>query len=252
MLGLMRRMKNKFIKRKSPIVIEHMEIDFILSGLFDKYNLRILDIGAHHGEICDILERHNDDHRFDMICIEPLLENYLVLNKKAKKYKRINLQLFNIAISDKSGISTFYQGSSSTLFSKTPEWKEIFSNEFSSVKEVNVECYSVKDFIDKYQIDTRNQFDFIKIDTEGHDLHVLKSICDAEIKSYAIMFEIDPRFEETSRGIDVLKTIGFSNFFIFCRTGIPTTYIGEYQGLQQLQDLKEKGKLDAGNVVAFH
>ena len=234
-----------------PLIIERMEVDLALSRLHEKRRLRVLDVGAHHGEFLDIFEGCHSEHVFDVICVEPLQENLIQLRNRLSRYKRLSVTICDVAISDVGGTKTFYQGSSSTLFTCTPEWMEYFPEEFTYPKEVPIRCMTFADLFAEFSIDKDPSFDFIKIDTEGHDLNVLRSMIAAQIRPFAIMFEIGHDLRAVENAVELLNNSGFAEFYVFARTGIPTTYIGEWQGLKQLQVLRDAGRLKAGNVVGF-
>jgi hypothetical protein len=149
------------------------------------------------------------------------------------------------------GPKTFYQGTASTLFTCTEEWKQVFPEYFQQPKEVTIQCLMVADLLKQFEIDTSVPFDFVKIDTEGHDLNVLRSLVAARVRPFAIMFEIGPDLAAVEESVQLLKRQGFTEFYVFGRSGIPTTYVGEYMGGQHLHSLRNQGKLEAGNVVAF-
>jgi hypothetical protein len=54
----MKKIFNYFFKNncysQNSLIIERMEIDFVFSRFLYKKKIRILDIGAHHGEFLDI------------------------------------------------------------------------------------------------------------------------------------------------------------------------------------------------------
>ena len=234
-----------------PLIIERMEVDLALSRLHEKRKLRVIDVGAHHGEFLDIFESCSEEHIFDVVCVEPMPENLTVLRRKIKNYKRLSVLVCDVAISEVGGTKTFYQGRSSTLFTCTPEWKEYFPEEFTDPKEVPIRCMTFADLLAQFKIDKKPSFDFIKIDTEGHDLNVLYSMVAAQIRPFSVMFEIGNDLGAVDKAVSLLSNYGFKEFYVFGRTGIPTTFIGEWQGLQRLQSLRKAGKLEAGNVVAF-
>lgn len=252
-MNVLRNIKHTYLKRKKlpPLIIEHMEVDLVFSRLHDKYHLRIMDIGAHYGEICDIFERHDHEHSYDVICVEPMPQNSAVLKDNLRKYKRVNAKICECAISDISGPRTFFSGEHSTLFTATPEWKEFFTDNFADTKAIIVACYTIEDLFSRYQISATPEFDFIKIDTEGHDFNILRALITADVWPFALMFEIDPRIDETIRAIEYIMLHDYSEIYIFGRNGIPTTYIGEYRNPDKLVQLRKNGQLDTGNVVAF-
>jgi len=234
-----------------PIIIERMEVDLALSRLHAKRRLRVVDVGAHHGEFLDIFERCHGEHLFDVICVEPLSENVMELRNKVGRYRRLSIVICDVAISDVSGEKTFYQGSESTLFTCTAKWRDYFPEYFEDPKEVGVRCMTFADLFVEFGIDKDIPFDFIKVDAEGHDLNVLRSMVAAQIRPFAVMFEIGHDLNAVENAVKLLADNGFTEFFIFARTGIPTTYVGEWQGLKRLQELRETGRLKAGNVVGF-
>lgn len=67
---LLKRIRSVFTSRPKScplLIIERMEVDLVFSRLHAKHNLRIMDVGAHHGEFLDILELHTiiEDERHE-------------------------------------------------------------------------------------------------------------------------------------------------------------------------------------------
>ena len=232
-------------------IIEHMEVDLVFSRLHSKHHLRVLDIGAHHGEFLQIFASHDHLHSYDVICVEPLASNVAKLKSTLRHLRNVRTTVCPVAISDHEGWKTFYKGSADTLFTCTESWKQSFPAEFARHTEHQVECLPPKKLATRFRVDLQTPFDFLKIDTEGHDYHVLRSLLDAGVTSFAIMFEIGPALEDVQSAVQLLQVRGFSEFYVFGRAGIATLFIGEYEGLNHLVTLRLQGRLDAGNVVAF-
>ena len=245
------RLWRKILPKRTPLIIEHMEVDLIFSRLSAKSTLQIIDVGAHHGEFLDIFERHNDEHAYQVICVEPFAENLKVLRAKARLCKRTRVQVCEVALSDVSGPKTFYAGSASTLFTCTPEWQTIFPDYFAHPRQIIIPCLTFADLFARYQIAPNLTWDLIKVDTEGHDLNVLRSMCAARVFPFAVMSEIGHDLASVAETIALLRANQYDEFYVFGRSGIATTFIGEYQTLEQLHQLRASGKLDAGNLVAF-
>tara|TARA_B100000902_G_scaffold394946_1_gene452398 strand:+ start:39264 stop:40115 length:852 start_codon:yes stop_codon:yes gene_type:complete len=129
-----------------------------------------LDIGAHVGEFSKkLLEIKN----MNVIAFEPMKKTFLELKKIETKYKK-NFKCFNIALSNKSGKSEiFYTNPLSQLSSITINLNRINFLKNKKIKKQKI----LTDTLDKFSIKKKNFFnkkiDFIKIDTEGHDLKVL-------------------------------------------------------------------------------
>jgi len=240
-----------FDDRPPNKIIEHMEVDFALSRVWDKRGITVLDIGAHHGEFLEIFGTFNHAHNWTVYSVEPIAENRRYLTIASKKYKNINTHIIPIGISDVSTEKTFYLGSASTLFTCSEDWVKSLPEFFKNFTTTNVKCLTIQDMAKAYGIPENQHFDFIKIDVEDHDFNVIKSFYESKITSSALMFEISSNSNLTLEAINLLKLKGFDEFFIFGRKGIPTTFIGEYTDEINYQNLFNSGRITAGNIVAL-
>jgi FkbM family methyltransferase len=241
---------------KKNIIIERMEIDFIFSRLINKKKLRILDIGAHHGEFLDIfsnLKFANIRQNFEIFCFEPFISNFNIIKKKTKYLGRnIKANIYNFAISNKTLKKFFYVGSSDTLVSCEGRWLKNFKKEFLSYKKILMQCISFKDFIKKYKFNIYNEIDLLKIDAEGHDFIVLNDIFRNNLIINSVMIEFDTKnFTMTKSIIKFLKLRKLTKIFIFGRNGVYTCYIGEYKNNYNLQKIINENNILCGNIVAF-
>jgi FkbM family methyltransferase len=218
--------------------------------------LRILDIGAHHGEFLNIfsnLKFDNISQNFEIFCFEPFNKNFnIIKNKLNFLNKNIKAKIYNFAISDKTEKKIFYIGKSDTLVTCESNWLKKFKKDFSSYKKLSMQCLTFCDFVKKFDFDITKDIDLLKIDVEGHDFIVLINVLEnnLKIKSVMIEFEIDYIFKTTSI-IKYLISKKFSKIFIFGRSGIYTSYIGEYINLNHFLKVIKKNKILAGNLVAF-
>lgn len=57
-------LKNYKAVNKNQKIIEHMEIDFMLSRLHSQKKIKILEIGSHRGEIFEVISGNNFSHKF--------------------------------------------------------------------------------------------------------------------------------------------------------------------------------------------
>ena len=74
----------KIINKKNPLIIEKMEVDFFVSRNLNKKKLRIVDIGAHHGEFLDIFKEYKYNQKYQIYSIEPYKKNFSIIEKKYK------------------------------------------------------------------------------------------------------------------------------------------------------------------------
>lgn len=232
-------------------IIEHMEVDFALSRLYDRVDLLVFDIGAHHGEFLDIFGGFNHWHKWNVYCVEPLEENIRRIEKKISRYHNVNATLIPFGVSDVSGEKEFYLGDEDTLFTCSPDWRNQFPENFKITKIHNIDCLTITEIIERIGVAEDTLFDLVKVDVKGHDLNVIKSFCDSKINSRSIIFETPSNTETASECVDVLRAKGFDEFYIFGRTGIPTTYIGEYVDHRHLERLYTSGRILVSNIVGF-
>lgn len=144
----------------------------------------IFDVGANDGADGLALALNNKDifvHAFE--ANPELIKIIKNLKKKLEKRKGApikNYQIHNYAISDRNrtalfNISTNSRVSSLNNLSKDIEksWPGYHENIFKVVKKIKVKVITLYDFMEKYKIKYIN---FLHIDTQGHDLNVLKGL----------------------------------------------------------------------------
>ena len=121
-----------------------------------------IDIGAHKGEILDIMisAAPNGEH----FAFEPLPPFYSELQEK---YKAQRIVLFNCALSDETGESTFQYVKSNPAYSGI--LKREYDRSHEDVEEIVVNLRKLDDCIPVHVA-----IDFIKIDVEGAELLTLK------------------------------------------------------------------------------
>ena len=243
----------KIINTKNPLIIEKMEVDIFVSRNLNKKKLRIVDIGAHHGEFLDIFKEYKYNQKYHIYSIEPYKKNFSIIEKKIKELpSNITAKAFNIAISSQTDNKIFFVGNHDTLVSCDEKWLKKFPENFKKKKKINFPTYSFVDFSSKFKFDLDKPIDFLKIDTEGHDFIVLKSVLQSKVLINSIMIEFDVKNKiVVNQIIEFLKTYKFKHIFIFCRTGIYTHYIGPIFNIENFTKIKKKYKFDSGNIVAF-
>ncbi len=151
-----------------------------LSKKFEDNKLSVLvDVGSHKGEYINSIKKQFNINK--IYGFEPNPDIFKILKKKIID-KKINL--FNYGISNKSGKIEFYknlESSSSTINklnknSKYYKKKYLFLNLFNFKdveKKIEINVLRLDEFMISNKID---KIDLIKIDTEGYELNVLKSL----------------------------------------------------------------------------
>jgi FkbM family methyltransferase len=146
----------------------------------DQVNATIIfDVGANNGQSIDFFSKVYGNVKIYAFELNPKLYN----NLKAK-YKRQNLLLFNLGISDSSGQlllneTITYETSTFEKFNYGSSYLQIKAD-ILGVKKENimrnkyfVDFIRLKDFIKRVSI---KKIDKLKIDTDGHELKCLQSL----------------------------------------------------------------------------
>lgn len=233
------------------MIIEHMEVDFILSRLFNQRKIRFLDIGAHTGEFLKIFENTNHRHKYEVFSVEPLFRNLRLLRVRSfffwlKGKGQVTVIPYGVG---QNGVTSFYLGDSSTLFTSNLEWKQRFASQFNNSREISVQTRDFVSLIEKYPKLAKLPFDIVKIDTEGSDLNVLKLLKLSKMDVKAVIVEYNSN--SISKIIEELLDFEITEIFIYVRDGIYTTYIGNYLNDDHLKKLVETKHNLSGNIVGF-
>jgi len=162
--------------------ISQKKILKILRNIFtDKINF-IIDVGSHHGETIFFLDKHFKYKK--IYAFEPSLFNYLLLKKKVsslKKDSKIILSNRGIGIKSEKKILVQSTDSSSCSYCSINKDSKYFLKKiklfnFNKNKIANTEktqTISLNLFIKMNKI---KHIDYLKTDTEGFELNVLKSL----------------------------------------------------------------------------
>ena len=239
--------------RNSKKIIEHMEIDFMLSRLYKKKTINILEIGSHLGEIFNIISGNNFDQLFKIVCIEPNPSSFSKLQKNlTRKIRKIaEVNFYNIGVSSEDDILPFYSPSvSSALFTLNKENLNKFELKNQSINVVNVQTYKIKTLLYKKLI--QDNYDIIKIDAEGSDYQIANQIIDNSIIFANLMIELD----ESNLNLlsNLFNKLEDYSAYVFLRDGIKTLSIEKTNGISEIRQLindKQAFSINpiAGNIV---
>lgn len=199
-----------------------------------KPDVIVFDIGAHNGQSIEKLYNIycTDNENIIIYSFEPIPENYQILVQKAKelmnKYNKLTVHTFQFAFDKDSRLAPFYcygmhtletnQYSSLRPFKEKDEWLKLVPNQpianLELTKKILVSCHQGDNFVDVMNID---KIDYLKIDTQGNDLNVLKGFSNFLIKQNVELIEVECQDIELYEGgskfdeiIQYLGKIGYS------------------------------------------
>ena len=149
----------------------------------------VVDIGANNGQW--IAEVRSHGYNGKAVCIEPLKKNY----NKLKVGTSHNTVAINCAVGNKNGYIYINQASNDGLSSSILELDDYHINAARDIKYTGKERVKISK-LSKILGANRYQKIFVKIDTQGYEFEVLKSINKKNFKDiYA--FEIETNLVST-------------------------------------------------------
>lgn len=161
-----------------PKLFKFDEVRLIFS-FFKKKGIRkglMIDVGSHHGSSMEFFLSEN----WTVHSFEPDRINFKLLSIKFKDFK--NLITNNAAVSNKAGKFNFYRSNQSDGINSLIKFHH--SHELS----YQVDTITLNSYLKKNKISDIN---FLKIDVEGNDFNVLKSIDLNKIRPEIILVEFE-------------------------------------------------------------
>tara|TARA_R110000737_G_scaffold339920_1_gene362314 strand:- start:74 stop:661 length:588 start_codon:yes stop_codon:yes gene_type:complete len=176
--------------------------------------MKIIQIGANNGkdEVFDFINQHNDSLELAII-VEPIpFEN--ILSTLTDQYKNINNSFIeNIAISHEEEVNEvdlYYQEDSNyevSSFNYEHTKSHSLNLDKQPILRMKVKCCTINQLMDKYNI---KDLDYLFIDTEGLDVHIINSIKFKEYNIKNIIFEAvhtDGPFKKGNNFVIILQLL---------------------------------------------
>ena len=186
----------------------------------------IFDVGSHRGESIDYFIKLKNLKKIQSF--EPQKNIFLVLKKKYKNNNKVILN--QIALSQNENYKDFYINdlSSTSSFSRLNKkslWlkikNKILNKKNPIINKIKIRSLTIDKFIKQKKI---KKIDLLKIDTEGHELEVLKGALKT-IKEHKVKFIlIELHFSKMYQNYSKKKIESFlakNNFFLLKKFKFP-------------------------------
>jgi FkbM family methyltransferase len=180
----------------------------------------VLDVGAHHGEYAEMLF-HDIGYSGIVVSVEANPHAFSVLNRKSSSNPLWHV--FNSAVGDRDGRTTF-NVMASTQFSSLNKPVDIPTSEFDSSnriqESVTVDLCTLSTLLQHFSSRVDCSRPFLKLDTQGSDLSILKASSSTAQTMLGIQCELSiiKIYKETPDFLEVfpfLYSLGFSlNAFV--------------------------------------
>jgi len=187
-----------FILTRTVNVIPHEKLAAARKLILQNCDF-IVDIGANNGQWMSSVRNHG--YNGDAICIEPLKKNYA----KLKSVKLHNTVVLNCAVGNKNGyvhmnIASNDGQSSSVL--ELDNFHRIAAPDIKYIGKEKVRIYKLSKILET----NKHKKIFVKIDTQGYEFEVLKSISKSNFKViYA--FEIEANLVSTYKNSILIEDL---------------------------------------------
>lgn len=206
----------------------------ILKKILNQTKISYVDVGASD----DLLPRWKKYNKIlSIFAFEPIIDEYFKLKEKLKKQK--NITIINSALADKEGYRFFYETEGpyqSSFIKPNYQFVKQYPNarRFNIKKKVKLYCKKLDNF--------KENFDFIKIDTQGFNHNVLLGGV-KKIKN-TLAIEIEAEFIQIYKNQKLFEE---SKFFLEKNDFI----IVDFLNLRRWSNLKNNifGRLIFGNVL---
>ena len=159
----------------------------------------VVDIGANNGQWIAAVRSHG--YNGEAICIEPLKKNY----NKLKAGNSNSTVAINCAVGNINGYIYINQASNDGLSSSILELDDYHINAVPNIKYISKEKVKISKLSKILETDTHKKI-FVKIDTQGYEFEVLKSI-DKKNFNVIYAFEIETNLVSTYKDATLIEDI---------------------------------------------
>ena len=184
----------------------------LVSKLLENKKLVALDIGAQGGFFNDSIFSKKYDVFFSPIVVEPI-------SKEAKKLIDKNYQVIQKGLwstickkklyflEKRSGSSSMYKPNKSVL--DLFGFKKKYFSQFDITEEIEVDCTTIEESLQELNI---KHLDFLKIDTQGAELEILKGLGDYFPLMMKIETQVIPMYEKLPNWSELINHLYKLNY----------------------------------------
>ena len=212
-LKLHSRAVNQFNKLRSESHKNQDHSNFV-SKLLGEKKLVALDVGAQGGFFNASIFSKKYNFFFDPIVVEPIPEEAKKLEDK--NYKVISKGLWSenckkklYILGKRPGSSSMYKPNSNTF--DLYDFKKKDFPIFDITDEIDIECTTIKESLNKFKV---NNLDFLKIDTQGSELEILKGIGEYFPLLMKIEAQIIPMYENVPSWSELVNYLEKKNYMV--------------------------------------
>jgi FkbM family methyltransferase len=159
----------------------------------------VVDIGANNGQWISEVRVHG--YKGDALCIEPLKKNYDIL----KSRNIDSTSTVNCAVGNKNGYTFINKASNDGLSSSILELSSYHKNAAPNIKFIGKEKVKISK-LSKILKNTKYKNIFVKIDTQGYEFEVLKSVNKIDFNNI-FAFEIETNLVSTYKNLTLIEDI---------------------------------------------
>ena len=185
-----------------------------ISKLLAKKKLVALDVGAQGGFFNESIFSKKYNFFFDPIVVEPIPDEAKKLEER--NYKAISQGLWSENCKKKLYILGNRLGSSS-MYKPNPDMLGLYDFKekdfpiFDVTDEIDIECTTIKESLNKFRV---NNLDFLKIDTQGSELQILKGLGEFFPLIMKIEVQIIPMYENVPNWSELINYLYKLNYMI--------------------------------------
>lgn len=179
-------------------------------------NITIFDVGACTGSVT--FEYLQLFRKSTIFSFEPFVPSFEILKKAMLPYE--NVQVFNIAISEKTGTTEFNVNESAATNSmlethpdSSKNWNQYALN---TTKKIQIDTITLDEFIENKNID---KIDILKLDTQGTEYQILtgskKAIRENKISLIYLEIITRPTYSGQKNLEDILSLLRVQGFILY-------------------------------------